>query len=346
MFSGSISVLGAGSWGTALAVSLSRNFDAVFLWGRNNQALQEMAASRVNTRYLPDIRIPDNVIVTSSLADTLDEPCRLVLAVPSQSFRPTIRLLKEAIANEGQTTRAVTVAWASKGFEHASGKLLGEVCREELPDARQGVISGPSFARETAAGLPTALTMACDSIKEATELACWFRTDSTRVYYSNDVVGVQLGSAIKNVIAIAAGISDGLGYGANARAALITRGLFELNRLGISLGGRAETFMGLTGVGDLILTCTDNQSRNRRFGLGIGQGKSSIQVQKEIGQEIEGINTVAALHEMALTRHVEMPITHQVFHIVHENADPAQAVTALLSRNPKAESLSWNNLSG
>ena len=338
MFAGSVSVLGAGSWGTALAVLLSRNFDTVFLWGRDERALGETAASRVNARYLPDIGLPGSIVVTASLADTLDEPPRFVLAVPSQGFRPAARLLKETIVNGGYTTRATTVVWASKGFEQASGKLLGEVCREELPDARQGVISGPSFARETAAGLPTALTMACGSIQEAMELACWFRTDSTRVYYSNDAVGVQLGSAIKNVIAIAAGISDGLGYGANARAALITRGLSELNRLGLSLGGKPETFMGLTGVGDLILTCTDNQSRNRRFGLGIGQGKSALQTKEEIGQEIEGINTVAALHEMALARNVEMPITHQVFRIVHENADPAQSVTALLNRDPKAES--------
>lgn len=340
MFTGPVSVLGAGSWGTALAVLLSRHFDTVFLWGRDDEALQNMTASRINQKYLPDIKLPDNIVPTPSLDDTLHESLRYVLAVPSQGFRPTIRHLKETISNAGYATRKTTVVWASKGFEHTSGKLLGEVCMEELPDARQGVVSGPSFAEETAAGLPTALTMACNSIKDAKDLACWFRTDSTRVYYSDDLVGVQLGSAIKNVIAIAAGISDGLGYGANARAALITRGLFELNRLGLALGGRAETFMGLTGVGDLILTCTDDQSRNRRFGLGIGRGKSVSQTRDEIGQEIEGINTVAALHGMARAHNVDMPITHQVFRIVHENANPGKSVTALLNRGPKAESLS------
>ena len=301
--------------------------------------MKTIQATRRNSRYLPGVALPDNMDIQTMLANTLNQSLSFVFAVPSHAFRTSLRLVYHEIETAGRSARNPTIIWGTKGFDYRSGKLLSEVCQEEFGEVRQGVISGPSFASETALGAPTALTMACAGIEDARDLAHWFRTESTRVYYSDDLVGVQLGGAIKNVIAIAAGISDGLGYGANARAALVTRGLSELTRLVITLGGKAETSMGLTGVGDLILTCTDDQSRNRRFGLGIGRRKSVDQVKAEIGQEIEGINTAAALHQISLDKGVEMPITQQIFKIIFEGVDPAQAVKALLHRDPKAESV-------
>lgn len=215
--------------------------------------------------------------------------------------------------------------------------LLSEVAAELMPDAIRAVVSGPSFAGEVARGLPTALTVAADTPDAAETVSGWLRGGHVRVYTNDDIAGVQLGGAIKNVMAVAAGISDGLGFGANARAALITRGLAEMNRLGVALGGRPQTFMGLTGVGDLVLTCTDDQSRNRRAGIGLGQGKSLEKVLEEIGQAVEGVKTVHELYAMAKRLDVDMPITEQVYRVVYEGLPPAQAVETLLKREPKSE---------
>jgi glycerol-3-phosphate dehydrogenase (NAD(P)+) len=230
------------------------------------------------------------------------------------------------------------VAWATKGLEPGSGKLLSDVLVEVLgARTAHGVISGPSFAVEVARGLPTALTVAAPSAEVAEAIAGWLRDDHMRVYTSQDVAGVQLGGAVKNVIAIAAGISDGLGFGANARAALITRGLAEITRLGVAMGGRPETFMGLAGAGDLILTCTDNTSRNRRLGLGIGEGRAPRTVLTELGQEAEGFATAREVHELAERIRVEMPICEQVYRVLYDGLAPQAAVEALLKREPKAE---------
>lgn len=333
----SVSVLGAGSWGTALAMTLARNIAAVRLWGRNAPQMAEMERRRANDRYLPGHPFPPNLTIETDLTGLLDDQLCFVVALPSPGFRSHMETLHHAILASGRQGSAATIIWGTKGFEPGSGKLLSEVVAPLFGDATLAAISGPSFAAETAKSLPTALTLACPDPVVAESLADWFRSPTLRVYSSGDLVGVQLGGAIKNVMAIAAGISDGLGFGANARAALITRGLAELTRLGVALGGQADTFSGLAGVGDLILTCTDDQSRNRRFGLGLGQGKARQQICDEIGQEIEGINTARELYEISRQLDVEMPITEQVYQIVHQGHDPNQAVQDLLRRGPRAE---------
>lgn len=334
-----ISVIGAGSWGTALAILLCNNIRHVRLWGRDSMALATMAKDRTNPVYLPDVSFPDNLEVQDNFVDLISDELCFVIVVPSHGFRSILESLKESILDSGREIRGITLVWGTKGFDTVNGTLLSEVAREVFGNnVHLGVISGPSFAMETAKSLPTALTLASDSSADAKSLASWFRTPTTRVYFSDDPIGVQLGGAIKNVMAIAAGISDGLGHGANARAALITRGLSELTRLGLALGGKAETFVGLTGAGDLILTCTDDQSRNRRFGLGLGKGKSRDKIARAIGQEIEGINTVRELYSISQKHRIEMPITEQVYKIIYDGLEPATAVKQLLQRDPRAES--------
>ncbi len=329
-----MAVIGAGSWGTALALALARNIDAVKLHGRDASHMAEMAQQRCNGRYLPAAVFPPNVAVEPDFDALVDVDLAFVLAVPSHAIATTAQALHAAIARRGCPAAEAIVIWGAKGFAPGGG-LLSEVVAEFFADG--GVISGPSFAAETAAGLPTALTVACPDRARAQAIAGWFRTPTTRLYFSDDVVGVQLGGAIKNVMAIAAGISDGLGFGANARAALITRALAELTRLGVARGGRADTFCGLTGLGDLILTCTDDQSRNRRLGLGLGAGKSLAQIRAEIGQEIEGINTARELYLMSRNLGVDMPITEQVYGVVHQQRDAKSAVRNLLERDAKFE---------
>ncbi len=333
-----VTVVGAGSWGTSLAILLCNNINRITLWGHNPDKLYPVIRDRRNDRYLPGICLPDNLEVELDLVKAINDNLCFVIAVPSHAFRPVLSNLKTRIETLEKDPASVTLIWGTKGFDTHSGGLLSDTATKIFPDTEKlGVISGPSFAMETARLLPTALTLASNSAVHAQSMAMWFRTPFTRVYFSDDPTGVQLGGAIKNVMAVAAGISDGLNNGANARAALITRGLSELTRLGVALGGKPETFMGLTGVGDLILTCTDNQSRNRRFGLGLGAGRSQDEVSREIGQEIEGINTVRELFRLSRKHQVEMPITEQVYNIIYHNANPVTAVEQLLQRNPKAE---------
>ncbi len=327
-----IAVLGAGSWGTALAVLMARNGRRVHLWGPDAARLATLQHERENRQYLPGIRFPERLHTRDDLAGVCRESVDFLVAVPSHAFRVTLAALAP------HRRDGTMLAWATKGLEPHSGKLLSDVANETLGAAvATAVISGPSFAREVAIGLPTALTAAAHREDVADTVAGWLRSDRLRVYTSNDVAGVQLGGAIKNVIAIAAGISDGLGFGANARAALITRGLAELTRLGVALGGRVETFMGLTGAGDLILTCTDNTSRNRRLGIGLGEGRPLAAMLATIGQEVEGVATARELHALAGRRGVEMPITEQVYRVLYEDVAPQAAVEALLSREPRSE---------
>jgi len=326
-----IAVLGAGSWGTALGVLIARNGFSACLWGPDRARLAQLARSHENAAYLPGVKFPPNLSIADDLETLLRATSQVLIAVPSHAFRATLT----AIAP--QATRESVIAWATKGLEPGSGRLLSEVAREIVRDSALAVISGPTFAKEVAAGLPTAFTVASDSLAAAETVAAWLRGNHTRVYLNDDVAGVQLGGAIKNVIAIAAGISDGLGFGANARAALITRGLAELTRLGVAMGGKKETFMGLTGAGDLVLTCTDNLSRNRRLGLGLGQRRKLADVLAEIGQEVEGVATARELHQLAARLNVEMPITEQVYRVLFEQRPPSAAVEALLTREPRAE---------
>jgi glycerol-3-phosphate dehydrogenase (NAD(P)+) len=327
-----VTVLGAGSWGTALAVLLAHNGYRVCLWGHNAEALARLARERENRQYLPGIVLPETVETIADLGELSREHDHFLVAVPSHAFRAVLRGLKPHVGKKAM------VAWGTKGFEPGTGKLLHEVAREVLGDgAGYAVVSGPSFASEVARNLPTALTVAAEDNATATIVAEWLRNERMRVYTSADVAGVELGGAIKNVMAIAAGISDGLGFGANARAALITRGLAELARLGVAMGGTRETFMGLAGAGDLILSCTDDLSRNRRVGLGLGHGRELSAVLADLGQEAEGVATVRELFNLAKRLQVEMPITEQVYRVLYEGRSPQRAVEALLRREPRAE---------
>ncbi|HYM48067.1 MAG TPA: NAD(P)H-dependent glycerol-3-phosphate dehydrogenase, partial [Burkholderiaceae bacterium] len=302
------------------------------LWEPDAPRLARMQQERENATLLPGIKFPPNVSTCDDLATLVKSTPQILIAVPSHAFYSTV----SAIAPHVSPT--AVIASATKGLEPGTGRPLADVALEILGnDAALAVISGPTFAKEVALGLPTAFTVAATKPAAAETVATWLRGERTRVYINSDLAGVQLGGAIKNVIAIAAGISDGLGFGANARAALITRGLAELTRLGVAMGGKKETFMGLTGAGDLILTCTDNLSRNRRLGLGLGQGRKLAQVMAEIGQEVEGVATARELHQLASRLKVDMPITEQVYCVLFEHLPPQAAVEALLRREPRAE---------
>jgi glycerol-3-phosphate dehydrogenase (NAD(P)+) len=327
-----IAVLGSGAWGTALSVLLARNGYPVWLWGNDRAQIERLARERINALGLPGVALPPAIELHADLRDVASGADNFLIAVPSHAFRETLTHMR------AQAKPGATLAWATKGLEPAGGRLLSDVAEESFGrDASLAVVSGPTFAIEIARGLPAALTIASRDPSVAERIAGWLRNERVRVYTTDDVAGVQLGGAIKNVIAIAAGISDGLGFGANARAALITRGLAELARLGVALGGRPETFMGLTGAGDLILTCTDNTSRNRRVGLGLGQGRTLKEVLADIGQEAEGVATARELYTLARKMNVEMPITEQVYRVLYEALSPQAAVEALLKRDPRPE---------
>jgi glycerol-3-phosphate dehydrogenase (NAD(P)+) len=325
-------VLSAGSWGTALAIQFSRAGQQTILWGRAEDQPETLAKERVNQRYLPDIRFPDSLIIETSLKKAVCEHNDILVCVPSHVLRPFLLTIKSYLL---PTAR---LAWATKGFEQKTGKLPHQVAREVLGnDLPLAVLSGPTFASEVGAGLPTAMTVAATDPAFADDLAERISDEKFRAYTSEDLIGVEVGGAVKNVIAIAAGISDGLGYGANTRIALINRGLVEMARLGVALGAQAQTFMGLAGMGDLVLTCTDDQSRNRRMGLGLAAGRSPDDVAKEIGQVVEGIYAAKAVHQVAQNQHVEMPICNLIYLILYENLKPDDAVQMLMQRSLKPE---------
>jgi glycerol-3-phosphate dehydrogenase (NAD(P)+) len=287
---------------------------------------------RENQRYLAGFAFPDNLQVTTDLAEAAAFSSTLLISVPSHAFKETLVQLKPLVNAQ------VKIAWATKGFNPADGSLLDQIVMQvfsaQTPTA---VLSGPTFAKEVAANLPTAITIASKDTQFASQLANLLRSSRFRSYTSTDMIGVQVGGAVKNVLAIAAGVADGLGLGANTRAALITRGLTEIIRLGMQMGGRQETFMGLAGLGDLLLTCTDNQSRNRRLGLALGQGKNRQQASMEIGQEIEGVSAARETYLLAQKYQIEMPITEQTYKVLYENLDPHLAVQNLLIREQKTE---------
>jgi glycerol-3-phosphate dehydrogenase (NAD(P)+) len=327
-----IAVLGAGSWGTALAVLVARNGFPVLLWGHDPARMATLARERENARYLPGVRFPDNLAVRDDLLVAAEQAAHLLLVVPSHAFRATLEALK------GRLPATAVIAWATKGLEPATGRTLSRVAEDVLGSGRPlGIISGPTFAREVAQGLPTAVTVAARDLATAEAIARWLHGDRVRTYTSTDVIGVELGGAVKNVLAIATGISDGLGLGANARAALITRGLAEMRRLIEALGGKPETVMGLAGIGDLVLTCTDNQSRNRQVGLALGKGRKLQVTLAEIGQVAEGVATAREVRSLAQRLKVEMPITEQVYRVLFEGLAPQAAVEALLRRNARQE---------
>lgn len=329
-----IGVIGAGSWGTALSIVLANNSSLEFvpLWSNDPQQLVEMQKQRKNSRYLPAIELPGKIVFFEHLSDLLAKVQDIMLVVPSHAFAMVIRQIKPYINTNHR------IAWATKGIDPTTGKFFSELVQDELGQDRAcAVLSGPSFAYEVACGLPTAVTVAVNDQDFMQDMVSYFHVNNFRIYTSTDLIGVQLGGVIKNIFAVAAGIADGLGFGANARAALITRGLVEMQRLGKQLGVIPETLTGLAGLGDMILTCTDNQSRNRRFGLALADGKTVDEAQHDIKQVVEAVHNTAKICEKALELGVEMPIVNQVDLILKNKITPQQAVHNLITRKPAQE---------
>ena len=329
----SVTVLGAGSYGTALAICLARNGTPTLLWGRDTHQLSYMAADRQNQRYLPDIPLPDSLVIEPDLNKAIAASRDILVVVPSHAFKGMLETIAPML------TPSQRIIWATKGLEPGTGRLLKDVAQDVLGEGYPlAVLSGPTFAKEMAAGLPTAISLSSTDDAFINDMAAKLHcTKSFRVYKNPDFVGVQLGGAVKNVIAIGAGLADGLGFGANARTALITRGLAELTRLGVKAGAQPETFMGMAGLGDLVLTCTDNQSRNRRFGLALGKGVSVEQAMTDIGQVVEGYRNTEEVKALAEHLDVEMPICEQIYAVLYQGKSPKDAALALLGRSLKSE---------
>ncbi|MBR9728582.1 NAD(P)H-dependent glycerol-3-phosphate dehydrogenase [Shewanella intestini] len=329
-----ITVLGAGSYGTALAISLASNGHRTLLWGHEADHMQKLAQARCNAAFLPGIAFPENLEIEADLSKALAASKNVLIVVPSHVFGDVLTLAKPLLRSDSR------IVWATKGLEPETGRLLQDVAIEHLGEQFPlAVLSGPTFAKELAAGMPTAISVAgtCpDFTNDLVELL--HSPKRLRVYANKDFIGMQLGGAVKNVIAIGAGMSDGIGFGANARTALITRGLVELTRLGVALGADNNTFMGMAGLGDLVLTCTDNQSRNRRFGLALGKGCDVNTAQDEIGQVVEGYRNTKEVYTLAKRLGVEMPITEQIYQVLYQDKHPKEAAKELLGRDKKSES--------
>ncbi|URQ60695.1 NAD(P)H-dependent glycerol-3-phosphate dehydrogenase [Pantoea alhagi] len=331
-----VTVLGAGSYGTALAITLARNGHQVLLWGHNPQHLSQLEADRCNVAFLPDVPFPATLSTEPDLAQAVAASRDLLIVVPSHVFGEVLQQIKPYLRADSR------IVWATKGLERETGRLLQDVARDIVGDTLPlAVISGPTFAKELAAGLPTAIALAATDPQFADDLQLLLHCGkSFRVYNNPDFIGVQLGGAVKNVIAIGAGISDGIGFGANARTALITRGLAEMSRLGEALGADPTTFMGMAGLGDLVLTCTDNQSRNRRFGIMLGQGVDVESAQTQIGQVVEGYRNTKEVRALAARYGVEMPITEQIYQVLYCEKSAREAALNLLGRTRKDENSS------
>ena len=332
MSSSPILVAGAGAWGTALAVVLARNGNPTWLWGYDATHIDGVRRSRANERYLPGITLPENVSPVSEFALIPREVHSMIVATPFQGIRDLLRSVNKELP-------AITrVACASKGIERGTQMMFSEILTSTMGDhVVAAMLSGPNFAREVAAGYPAAISIGVHDAGFGHELMGRLHSTVFRPYLVDDLIGVQVGGAVKNVLAIAAGVADGLKLGANSRAALITRGLAEIARLGVALGGRMETFMGLSGLGDLVLTCTDDQSRNRRFGLELGRGATIERAQAAIGSVVEGVPTAFAVVQLAQAMNVDVPIAEQVARILKGESRPKDAVSALLARDPVRE---------
>jgi len=326
-----ITVLGAGSWGTALAAVLSRNGAPTTLWGRDAAAIEQIAATRRNVRYLPDLELPQQLIVSADLVASVRSAQVVLIVTPSHAFG---ELLEHIVPH---FPAGAGLAWATKGFDPPSGRFLHELAAQWLPDAPAAIVTGPSFAREVAQGLPTAVTVHSATPAFAQRVAELLHSTHFRAYTGNDMIGAELGGAMKNVLAVATGVADGMQLGLNARAGLITRGLNEMLRLGAAIGARPETLMGLAGLGDLVLTCTGDLSRNRRLGLALGRGVALREAVAQIGQVVESVETVDTIMRLARNHALDLPIAHGVQRVLHEQITPAQALRELLSREQKPE---------
>lgn len=326
-----LSVIGAGSYGTALAISAASKGLKIMLWDHDLKRADLMQRERQNRRYLQGIMFPETLTVTGALEQAVAGSKRLLIVVPSVVFGQVLTQISAFISKEH------ALAWATKGLS-PDGSFLSDVATRILPfKIPLAVLSGPTFARELAAGLPTAISVAATSQSFASEICELMHTTAFRLYESSDLIGLQIGGAVKNVIAIAAGMSDGLGYGANARTAVITRGLAEMVRLGVASGASERSFMGLSGFGDLVLTCTDDQSRNRRFGVSLGRGQKVDEALKEIGQVVEGFSMIRVVRELAQHIGIEMPICSELYEVVFNGKSGREAARALLMRDLKAE---------
>ncbi|MDO5346797.1 MAG: NAD(P)H-dependent glycerol-3-phosphate dehydrogenase [Lachnospiraceae bacterium] len=332
-----VGILGAGSWGTALAVLLCRNGHGVTLWSHRPEEAEKLSKTRMNESKLPGVKLPEEIAISSDLEQTLQEKDVLVLAVPSAAMRTTCRRIAPQV-KPGQILVDV-----SKGIEKGTFSTMTAMIEQEIPEADAAVLSGPSHAEEVGRQLPTTCVIGAHTEKTARYLQQIFMSPVFRVYISPDMLGIELGGALKNVIALAAGIADGLGYGDNAKAALITRGITEIARLGVKMGGRIETFSGLTGIGDLIVTCASMHSRNRRAGILIGQGYSMEEAMKEVNMVVEGVYSAQAAVELGQKYQVELPIIEQVYRVLFEGKNPREAVSALMLRDQKVENplLPW-----
>jgi len=327
-----IAVLGSGSWGTALAIQFARAGRPTRLWGRNTAQLAEMRDARCNHRYLPDAVFPELIEVAGTLESALHGVSDVLVAVPSSGFRSLLTELAPRLGREA------CIAWATKGFERDSGLLPHQVAQSVLGKGRMmAVLSGPTFAREVGAGLPTAMVVASADETFAMRIAEDLASPGFRTYVSTDIAGVEIGGAVKNVIAVGAGLSDGLGFGANMRVALITRGLNEMTRIGVALGARERTFMGLAGLGDLVLTCTDDQSRNRRCGLALARGLSVDEAMREIGQVVEGYHAARVLRAVAKRLDLDLPVCEGICRILFDGAAAGDVMRELMARPPQAE---------
>lgn len=328
-----MTVIGAGSYGTSLAISLARNGANIVLWGHDAEHMARLDADRANHEFLPGIAFPDTLIVETDLQKAVQASRDLLVVVPSHVFGIVLKSLQPHLRADSR------ICWATKGLEPETGRLLQDVAHDVLGDSYPlTVLSGPTFAKELAMGMPTAISVASPDAQFVRDLQEKIHCSKTfRVYANSDFIGMQLGGAVKNVIAIGAGMSDGIGFGANARTALITRGLAEMSRLGAALGAQPETFMGMAGLGDLVLTCTDNQSRNRRFGLALGQGKDVDTAQTDIGQVVEGYRNTKEVWMLAKRMGVEMPIVEQIYQVLYQGKDARLAAQDLLARDKKME---------
>ncbi|MEG0829651.1 MAG: NAD(P)H-dependent glycerol-3-phosphate dehydrogenase [Anaerovoracaceae bacterium] len=326
-----IGVIGAGSWGTALALTLSGKGHKVKIWDVNKEHLKGLKVNRENQPYLPGIKFNDNLQVGMTIEETLNDVDLILFSAPAQHFR---NALENAMAYIKPETIIVNVA---KGIEQKSLLRMSQIAMEKLPKAKYAVLSGPSHAEEVGRALPTTVAVASKDLNLAQEVQDIFMTDRFRVYTTNDVVGVEFGGALKNIIALGAGISDGMGFGDNAKAALMTRGLAEIRRLGIAMGAESTTFAGLTGVGDLIVTCTSMHSRNRRCGIMIGEGMSPQEATAKVGMVVEGMFTTEAAYGLAQKMKVEMPITTQIYQLINGNGSAKDAVETLMGREKKHE---------
>ncbi|BER95763.1 NAD(P)H-dependent glycerol-3-phosphate dehydrogenase [Vibrio cholerae] len=328
-----MTVIGAGSYGTSLAISLARNGANIVLWGHDAEHMARLDADRANHEFLPGIAFPDTLIVETDLQKAVQASRDLLVVVPSHVFGIVLKSLQPHLRADSR------ICWATKGLEPETGRLLQDVAHDVLGDSYPlAVLSGPTFAKELAMGMPTAISVASPDVQFVRDLQEKIHCSKTfRVYANSDFIGMQLGGAVKNVIAIGAGMSDGIGFGANARTALITRGLAEMSRLGAALGAQPETFMGMAGLGDLVLTCTDNQSRNRRFGLALGQGKDVDTAQTDIGQVVEGYRNTKEVWMLAKRMGVEMPIVEQIYQVLYQGKDARLAAQDLLARDKKME---------